>query len=78
MHFCSCRPEGWEEVGGGGYRAAMTEHSHDHDQDADPPTPDGHEPDRDQLEGGSEPASHPDPEPGAAVAGEAPTPEEDA
>jgi hypothetical protein len=37
-----------------------------HDQDAEPPTPDGEEPDTDQLDPGSEPAGHPDPEPGAA------------
>ncbi|MDN7122162.1 hypothetical protein INN71_12255 [Nocardioides sp. ChNu-153] len=38
----------------------------DHDQDAEPSTPTGEEPDTDQLEPGSEPASHPDPEPGNA------------
>jgi len=35
------------------------------DQDAEPPTPLGEEPDQEQLEPGSEPASDPDPEPGA-------------
>ena len=35
----------------------------DHDQDAEPPTPDGEEPDTDQLRPGSEPASDPDPDP---------------
>jgi hypothetical protein len=39
-----------------------------HDQDADPPTPDGEEPDRDQLLPGSEPASDPDPDPHALAA----------
>jgi len=34
------------------------------DQDAQPPTPDGKEPDTDQLDPDSEPASHPDPDPG--------------
>ena len=38
----------------------MTEQSH-HDQDADPPTPTGEEPDREQLQPDSEPASDPDP-----------------
>lgn len=38
----------------------------EHDQDADPPTPDGEEPDQEQLRPGSEPASDPDPEPGTA------------
>ena len=47
-----------------------------HDQDSEPPTPDGREPDTDQLEPGSEPASDPDPDPDA---GTVPThPEEDA
>lgn len=41
----------------------------EHDQDAEPPTPDGQEPDQEQLEPGSEPASDPDPEPGAAEDG---------
>jgi hypothetical protein len=36
-----------------------------HDQDAEPPTPDGEEPTTEQLEPGSEPASHPDPDPGS-------------
>ena len=40
--------------------------SGDHDQDSEPPTPDGQEPDTEQLEAGSEPASDPDPEPGSA------------
>jgi hypothetical protein len=43
----------------------MTEEPHTHDQDAEPPTPTGEEPDTDQLEPGSEPASHPDPDPTA-------------
>ncbi|MFW6775030.1 hypothetical protein ACOACO_12140 [Nocardioides sp. CPCC 205120] len=38
----------------------------DHDQDAEPATPTGEEPDAEQLEPGSEPASDPDPEPGNA------------
>ncbi len=38
-----------------------------HDQDADPPTPDGQEPDGEQLEPGSEPASDPDPDPDAGT-----------
>ncbi len=38
----------------------------DHDQDAEAPTPDGKEPDAEQLEPGSEPASDPDPDPDAA------------
>lgn len=42
----------------------MTDSSHTHDQDADPTTPDGEEPDMEQLRPGSEPASDPDPEPG--------------
>jgi hypothetical protein len=37
-----------------------------HDQDAEPPTPDGEGPDTDQLDPDSEPAGHPDPEPGGA------------
>ena len=37
------------------------------DQDAQPPTPDGREPDAEQLRPGSEPASDPDPEPGGAA-----------
>jgi AcrR family transcriptional regulator len=55
-----------------GYRQHMTDTSHDGehlntDQDAEPPTSDGLEPDADQLEPGSEPASDPDPEPGASA-----------
>jgi hypothetical protein len=42
---------------------------HEHDQDADPPTPDGEEPDVEQLCLGSEPASDPDPAPGADDSG---------
>jgi hypothetical protein len=42
----------------------MTENPQTHDQDADPPTPDGNEPDIEQLAPGSEPASDPDPDPG--------------
>jgi hypothetical protein len=45
----------------------MTEHSQHPDQDADPPTPDGEEPDPDQLLPGSEPASDPDPDPDAGT-----------
>lgn len=57
----------------------MTERGTPHDQDADPPTPDGREPDADQLEPGSEPASDPDPDPGASTDPTDPTdPEEDA
>lgn len=48
-------------------RSAMTEHSQHPDQDADPPSPDGEEPDQDQLLPGSEPASDPDPEPDAGT-----------
>ena len=44
----------------------MTEHSY-HDQDADPPTPDGEEPDQEQLRPDSEPASDPDHDPGAGT-----------
>ena len=44
-----------------GVPVGMTDHPHD--QDADPPTPDGEEPDIDQLRPGSEPASDPDPDP---------------
>jgi hypothetical protein len=43
----------------------MTENPSTHDQDADPPTPDGEEPDTEQLEAGLEPASDPDPDPDA-------------
>ena len=45
----------------------MTEEPHSHDQDADPPTPDGAEPDTEQLHPDSEPAGDPDPDPGAAT-----------
>ena len=51
----------------------MTDHPHD--QDAEPPTPDGDEPDTDQLRPGSEPASDPDPDPDAGMTN---TSEEDA
>ena len=44
----------------------MTENTPPHDQDADPPTPDGAEPDTEQLGPGSEPASDPDPDPGTS------------
>ncbi|NYE37618.1 hypothetical protein F4692_002751 [Nocardioides cavernae] len=55
----------------------MTEQGTTHDQDSEPPTPDGLEPDTDQLEPGSEPAGDPDPDPGAGTT--VPTdPEEDA
>lgn len=56
------------EVAQVGYLVSMTEeqHSHNPDQDAEPPTPDGKEPDTDQLDPDSEPASDPDPEPGAS------------
>ena len=47
----------------------MTEGQQNDDQDAEPPTPDGKEPDTDQLDPRSEPASHPDPEPGAGDGG---------
>lgn len=50
----STHPDEHDPVGLGG----------DHDQDAEPPTPDGEEPDADQLREGSEPASDPDPAPG--------------
>lgn len=43
----------------------MTDSPHTHDQDADPPTPDGEEPDIEQLRPDSEPASDPDPAPDA-------------
>ena len=49
-------------------REAMTDnqtHDTDPDQDADPPTPDGAEPDTEQLRPDSEPASDPDPAPDA-------------
>lgn len=42
----------------------MSESSYGHDQDSEPPTPDGKEPDVEQLKPGSEPASDPDPDPG--------------
>jgi hypothetical protein len=45
----------------------MTENQQGHDQDADPPTPDGEEPDTEHLRPDSEPASHPDPEPGTGA-----------
>jgi hypothetical protein len=38
------------------------------DQDAEPSTPDGEEPNTEQLAPGSEPASDPDPDPGASTA----------
>ncbi|CAB4933393.1 unannotated protein [freshwater metagenome] len=44
----------------------MTDQTH-HDQDADPPSPDGQEPDQEQLHPGSEPASDPDPDPDAGT-----------
>jgi hypothetical protein len=44
----------------------MTENN-THDQDADPPTSDGEEPDVAQLDPDSEPASDPDPAPGAGT-----------
>lgn len=47
----------------------MTEEPHTHDQDAEPPTPTGEEPDTEQLEPGSEPASHPDPDPAPSTDG---------
>lgn len=50
-------------------RRAMTENPQTHDQDADPPTPDGEEPDVEQLRPGSEPAGDPDPAPGADDSG---------
>lgn len=49
-----------------GYVTSMTDSSQNHDQDADPPTPDGDEPDLEQLRPGSEPASDPDPAPGVS------------
>ena len=45
----------------------MTEAPDTHDQDADPPTPDGEEPNTEQLRSDSEPASDPDPDPGTAT-----------
>jgi hypothetical protein len=36
-----------------------------HDQDSEPPTPDGEESSAEQLQQDSEPASHPDPDPGS-------------
>ena len=50
-----------------GDRMVMIENPTTHDQDAEPPTPDGEEPDAEQLRPGSEPASHPDPDPGAGT-----------
>ncbi|MCF6379918.1 hypothetical protein L2K70_20080 [Nocardioides KLBMP 9356] len=44
----------------------MTDTSQNPDQDAEPPTPDGEEPDTEQLRPGSEPASDPDPDPGTS------------
>jgi hypothetical protein len=40
----------------------MTNAPEDHDQDSEPPTPDGKEPNTDQLDPDSEPASDPDPD----------------
>jgi hypothetical protein len=40
----------------------MTTQPHEHDQDSEPPTPDNAEPDTEQLDPHSEPASHPDPD----------------
>ncbi len=45
----------------------MTDDSHNPDQDAEPPTSDGQEPDVEQLQPGSEPASDPDPDPDAGT-----------
>jgi hypothetical protein len=39
------------------------------DQDSEPPTPDGEEPSVEQLDADSEPASHPDPDPGPGQRG---------
>ena len=50
-----------------GVPGGMTEEPQTHDQDAEPPTPTGEEPDTDQLVPGSEPASHPDPDPGPST-----------
>lgn len=47
--------------------SAMAQDTQDHDQDAEPPTPDGTEPDTEQLRPGSEPASDPDPDPDAGT-----------
>lgn len=52
----------------GGYREGMStdpdDRTPDHDQDAEPPTPDGEEPDTDQLDPETAaPASDPDPAP---------------
>ena len=44
----------------------MTTTPHNPDQDAEPPTSDGEEPDVEQLDPDSEPASDPDPLPGQA------------
>ena len=52
-----------------GYRNRMNTDPSTHDQDAEPPTPDGQEPDQEQLEDDAEPASDPDPEPGASANG---------
>ena len=62
-------PKGWSRPPIEGYRPAMTEEPHTHDQDAEPPTPTGEEPDTEQLEPGSEPASHPDPDPAPSTDG---------
>jgi hypothetical protein len=43
-----------------GYRVGMSTVPSTHDQDAEPPTPDGREPDQQQL-ADDEPASDPDP-----------------
>ena len=45
----------------------MTDQPNNPDQDADPPTPEGTEPDAEQLRPGSEPASDPDPAPHTAT-----------
>jgi hypothetical protein len=45
----------------------MADDTHTHGQDAEPPTPDGTEPDTEQLRPGSEPASDPDPDPDAGT-----------
>jgi hypothetical protein len=50
---------------GTGYRRGMStpqEPEREHDQDSEPPTPDGKEPDTDQLDPDSAPASDPDPD----------------
>ncbi len=55
-----CAPDRWVP-------SAMAQDTQDHDQDAEPPTPDGTEPDTEQLRPGSEPASDPDPDPDAGT-----------